>query len=767
MKTSSKNIGRFVVACILARSVTSNLRAQTTAAQQAAAEAAQLQALMDAMAQAQAQAQAARPAHLQSAAGQIAGQQSLIVGGQPDQFSNNLASVSQWLHDTVTNIDGTPADSMQDYVDLQATTFSTSGAFDYMAPAFADTINWANSNGVPTALISDGGINAYLVSQENGVPNFLEAFDIAGAITINTTNVWPGGSAGANVNGTNTTISMWDEASPLLTHVEFSGRVSELDGITGVADHSTEVAGELAGIGYNINSNGFIVVSAAKGMSYAANVQAWSFTNGTDYAEMTASIGTNHMRLSNQSFGDICGWYYYTTNTWIWFGYWQIGPQDPRFGNYTANPASIDLLTFNAPTYLSVWAAGNSLSNSPPVQPTNHYEYTLLGSPYVTNAIRAHDGAQGGYDCLTPEACAKNNLAVGAVFSLPYGYSGATNLILAPFSSCGPTDDGRIKPDVVANGINNWVPVGEATNLYTLNSGTSFATPAITASVNLLSQLHKQLHTNSSDMLASTLKALVIETADSSTTNNGPSYRFGWGLMNTKNAAILINQDATNGLKNQIKEVMLNNSQSVQFPVVSRGGTNNPLKITICWTDPPGAPNAVTNLNNPTPKVVDDLDLRIFSPSGATNFPWILNPDLTNQTATARSAPATTGDDSRNNVEQVYVANPVTNGTYSVAVTYKGTLTNSQWVSIVINGNVAHPPPTLAFNQILQTGTNTMAVGWPAVVGGQYQVQVNTNLTTTNWLNSGGIVSARLTNVVVQVSMPINTQAFYRLLQLP
>jgi hypothetical protein len=140
---------------------------------------------------------------------------------------------------------------------------------------------------------------------------------------------------------------------------------------------------------------------------------------------------------------------------------------------------------------------------------------------------------------------------------------------------------------------------------------------------------------------------------------------------------------------------------------------------------------------------------------------------LTNKTVAARSAAATTGDDSRNNVEQVYIANPATNVTYTVTVTHKGTLTNSQWVSILVSGNVAQSPPPLAFNQILQTAPSTMAVGWSAVVGEQYQVQVNTDLTTTNWVNTGGIINARLTNVVAQVSMPTNTAAFYRLIQLP
>ena len=357
-------------------------------------------------------------------------------------------------------------------------------------------------------------------------------------------------------------------------------------------------------------------------------------------------------------------------------------------------------------------------------------------------------------------------LTVGATYSLTNGFDGTNVAIWAPFSSCGPTDDGRIKPDVVADGVGVNSTWGTSDGVYVIGiSGTSFSAPSVAGSVNLLAQFYSQLHTNSGDLLASTLKGLVIETADSGTTNHGPGYRFGWGLMNTETAAILINQDATNGLKNQIKEVLLPNGQYIQFPVVSAGSTNSPLKATIVWTDPPGTGNAETNLNNPAIKLVNDLDLRIYSPDGTTNFPWILNPDLTNQTTAARSAAATTGDDTRNNVEQVYIPNP-TNGTYTVAVTHKGSLANSQWVSILISGNVAQSPPPLTLQTPIQTGTNTMAAGWPAVVGAQYQMQVNTNLTTTNWVNIGGIISARLTNVVTQVSMN-GSQSFYRIIQLP
>jgi hypothetical protein len=685
-------------------------------------------------------------------------------------YSNNLASVSCWLHCGITNSDGTPADSMQDYADLQASAFSTTASATAIQQQSVrdEALTWATANGIPTELMSIDGTTATLVSREGNVPNYLSPCDIASDITINTTNVWPGGSTGFNLTGTNTTISQWDEGLPRPTHTEFGGRVTELDGYTNLSDHSTAVAGMIAAAGANIiYSNGVPIGYAAKGMAYTAQVQSWSYNDNVgDLAGMAASLGTNHMRLSNHSYEFTSGWYFNVSlNAWEWLGYWQIGSQDPRFGNYTANTANYDAVTVGAPTYLQVWAAGNEQNYAPPVQPTNHYEFTLAGALYVTNAVRAADGDQGGYDTLSQNASAKDNLTVGAINPLGNGFTSPTNVTIATFSSLGPTDDGRIKPDVVADGVNNIVAVSSSDYAYGQGSGTSFAAPSVTGSIDLLTQFYKQFHTNSSDLLASTLKGLVIHTADSCTTNNGPSYKFGWGVMNTKTAGTLINQDATNGLKNQIKEVLLNNGQFIQFPVVSAGSTNNPLKVTICWTDPVGAPNAITNLDNPAIKLVNDLDLRIVSPGGTTNFPWILNPDLTNRTSAARSAAATTGDDNRNNVEQVYIPNP-TNGTYTVNVTHKGSLTNSQWVSILISGNVAQSPPPLTLQAPLQTGTNTMAVGWPAVVGEQYQLTVNTNLATTNWVSVGGIISARLTNVVTQVPMS-GSQAFYRVIQLP
>jgi hypothetical protein len=676
--------------------------------------------------------------------------------------------VSPWLHQPIKMPDGTPAPSLQDLTDAQAAIASSSAnaIIAEQQAALDDAIAWGATNGWPAVIGGDDAPRGYLVRRDENGPQYLMPFGLAEAITVSTTNVWPGGPAGFSLTGTNVTISMWDEASPRLTHVELNPRVTELDGNTTNSYHSTAVAGIMAAAGtvffYDANNNP--LGPLAKGMAFSSQVQARDMP--LDLGEMTAAVGTNHMRLSNQSYGWIAGWYYAGGGTWYWYGYPNVsGTQDPAFGNYTTNASTFDNLIQGAPTYLQVWAAGNDQGEVPPVQPTNHVERTG-----ATTTYRPPDGDQGGYDTMSEQACAKNVLTVGAIYPLANGYTGPTNVVLASYSSCGPTDDGRIKPDVVADGVNNITPGASTDTEYVQwpTGGTSFAAPGVAGSVGLLSQFYKQLHPSSSEPLASTLKALVIHAADSCTTNAGPSYRFGWGVMNTRTAATLISQDATNGLKNQIKEVLLTNNSTIQFPVVASDGTN-PLKITICWTDPAGTPNNHTNVDNPTPKLVSDLDLRVISPTGSTNFPWVLNPDLTNQTSVVRSATATTGDDNRNNVEQVYVAHP-TNATYLVRVTHKGNLQSNatQWASILISGNVPQAPPPLVINQIVKTATNTLAIGWPAVVGAQYQLQSKTNLVSTNWLNVDGIISARLTNIVTLVPFSQARPAqFFRVTQLP
>ncbi len=85
--------------------------------------------------------------------------------------------------------------------------------------------------------------------------------------------------------------------------------------------------------------------------------------------------------------------------------------------------------------------------------------------------------------------------------------------MLADFSSLGPTGDGRIKPEVVADGVNVLSSISTADNAYDIYSGTSMATPATAGSSFLLQEYYQKLH-GGTFMHSSTLKGLLIHTTD-------------------------------------------------------------------------------------------------------------------------------------------------------------------------------------------------------------------------------------------------------------
>ncbi len=327
-------------------------------------------------------------------------------------------------------------------------------------------------------------------------------------------------------------------------------------------------------------------------------------------------------------------------------------------------------------------------------------------------------------------------------------------------------DDGRLKPDVVANGVNvvTTADGSDASYFYPNGpNGTSFSAPSVTGSTDLLAERCRQLHPNARRLQAATLKDLVIHAADECGPALGPDYAFGWGLMNTRTAADLLGLNATNGWKAYVKEVLSQPSNYIESPVVVSGNTNT-LKVTICWTDPPGTPPA-TGIDPTNRMLINDLDLRVFSPSGNTNFPWVLNPDLVNKTAAARGAAATKGDNVLDNVEQVMITN-ATAGTYTVRVTHKGTLQNNQpqWVSILTTGQTPQAKPPLMITGIAVTGSEEITLQWTAVVGQRYQAQYRDNVEGRGWTNIGGEASAMRTDV--SLALPYSStqaQRFYRI----
>jgi hypothetical protein len=251
----------------------------------------------------------------------------------------------------------------------------------------------------------------------------------------------------------------------------------------------------------------------------------------------------------------------------------------------------------------------------------------------------------------------------------------------------------------------------------------------------------------------------------------GPDFKHGWGLKNTAKSAQLITANMLGG--QHLRELVLQAGGKIRIPlwVIS---TNDPLKVTIVWTDPASTPPAL--ILDPTNSVlVNDLDLRVISPSGVTNLPWVLNPDLTGKSATARSAPATKGDDTRNPVEQVEFW-PVETGAYWAEITHKGTVlygasgTNLgyQMVSAIATGNVSEPQSEpLQILDFAQVSSTDVAFLFNTEPGEDYRLWYKNNLNSTNWLNGPDFPAMDVLTALSLPTFTTGTNRFYRLEKLP
>jgi hypothetical protein len=100
-------------------------------------------------------------------------------------------------------------------------------------------------------------------------------------------------------------------------------------------------------------------------------------------------------------------------------------------------------------------------------------------------------------------------------------------------------------------------------------------------------------------------------------------------------------------------------------------GAGEPIKATLVWVDPPGAPNTA-GIDDPTPALVNDLDLVLVSPTGTTRYPWTLDPAHPSLAAVRSTA------NSLDNIEQVLVDGGDTEaGDWTVRVSLNGVLTGS------------------------------------------------------------------------------------------
>ncbi len=438
-----------------------------------------------------------------------------------------------------------------------------------------------------------------------------------------------------NLNGTNITVAEWDGGWVDNTHADLIGRVILGDngtcgggdsGTCGIIQHATHVAGTVLSTGANSSLNSG---TANQWRGMAPNSTLISYEWWDSASEMTteynASINTYNATISQNS--------------------WGLGPSPVTnssctsvLGYYDSDTALVDNLTRGSlgRNITILWAAGNDRATSASYCGSIGFTYWTIG-PYGT---------------------AKNTITVGAVTKAE---------AMSTYSSWGPTDDGRIKPDVVAAGTNVKSTNNGAGSTYVIISGTSMATPAVSGIVALMQQDYRNYY--NATPTPSTVKAILIHTAKD-LNETGPDFTTGWGLVNATRAIDKLRED---NISDVIIVANVSDSQNKTY-VFSNTSIS---KVTLVWDDYPGTENAASEL-------VNNLDLIVYSPSGSRFFPWTLNANAPHLAAVQNAS------DSINNVEQVYIAYPE-----------RGTWT------IIINGTSVPQAPQ-SFSLVLDNSSNFM-----------------------------------------------------------
>lgn len=318
-------------------------------------------------------------------------------------------------------------------------------------------------------------------------------------------------------------------------------------------------------------------------------------------------------------------------------------------GNYSQSARDVDAFVYTHPDMLVVFNTGN---------------FGSTGLPPASS--------------LSAPGCAKNTLQIGGT----RGVAGNSDDTIASYTLVGPTRDGRIKPDLVGPA---YVAAGDSDfNSTTHNCnvsdqpGTSWSSPTVAGAAALVRQYYTDgfyptgiaATANRMTPTAALLKATLIAAARQVPwrgTSTGvvaaqpvPSAEQGWGFPVLDDALYFPNDKA----KLRVVDDRAGVDASIRVDV--KAGT--PFKAVLVWSDPPGV---VRTTSDPTPELVNDLDLRVALPGGSS-LPFLA--------------------DHRNNVEVVTIASP-TSGTYTINVDTKST---HQPYALVMTGDFAAAPPAAA-----------------------------------------------------------------------
>ncbi len=314
------------------------------------------------------------------------------------------------------------------------------------------------------------------------------------------------------------------------------------------------------------------------------------------------------------------------------------------------------------------------------------FDSTLWDYPHYTHFYAAGNAGSGFSTISLNHPIAKNVLTIGSVSDTTRDANG--NYVsgggVSGFSSRGPAYDGRIKPDLCANGDNLYSP-SSATG-YGNKSGTSMATPNASGSAVLLINYFNQRFPGHF-MRSSTTKALYMNTTDDRG-NTGPDYTYGWGIVNVHRAAGIVKRYAENPATRVLIEDAILTGQTNAWTYTYDG--NGTVRVSLAWIDRPGLGQSTSTATR-EPRLINNLELRVIDPNGVTHFPYVMPFTIGSGSTPAyddslRGSTAVRGTNFTDNAEQVLIANPIA-GNYTVQIFPVGTLTGGvQRLSLAVSG---------------------------------------------------------------------------------
>ena len=387
-------------------------------------------------------------------------------------------------------------------------------------------------------------------------------------------------------------------------------------------------------------------------------------------------------------------------------------------GDYTADSAYADEFIWYHPDMLISFSAGNEGMDA---NGDGVVDNDSLGSPATAKnvlTVGASENARpDSFPCdpsLGYTTCASQG-GINSIFTWgsawPSDYpanplrddaSAGNAQQMAAFSSRGPSDDGRIKPDLVAPG--SWILSGYSdlyqqgydasanpkngawqydgygfpySQYYKYLSGTSMSNPLAAGGAAVVRDFFQKAYGLSAS--SALVKAMLINSATDMLDENNdgandndfpiPNYHEGWGLVNLANAT-----DGTAQYIDQTSGLTTGNSASYSFNVSASGAS---FKVTLVWSDYPSTEAATANL-------VNDLDLLVTSPSGAQYRGNVFGGGWTIPGGSA---------DRVNNVENVHIQS-AQSGIWTVQVTGYNIPHGPQPFALVADGVLGEGSPT-------------------------------------------------------------------------